>query len=218
MKSALPYQLREFRPGDPEEIERMNLMFYHPQVMKFMGYKDNEFGQIRRGELQKPDRTMFRTTSVVTRKHEEVAYAVADEDNYLVGCIWFCLDSRHPFPVRVAKRLGVASTDRIYQVVYEKLLSEGWPEELVTKVIHIHPDELHRPRKGVIVEGLKRAILRLTRAYRKLYVHRRKLVLYAFVLPDNTASQKVLQKNGFKKEERQYRCDGLFHDLWVRII
>ena len=217
MTSRTPYRLRSFSPQDPGEIERMNLMFYHPHVMKYMGFDAREYRPTAHGELQRADRTMFSTSSAVSRKHTDVAYAVADAHNNLVGWIWFCVDRRHPFPKRVARRLDLPRTSRIYQVVYEKLLSEGWPEELFAKVIHVHPTELFAPRRGVIVEWLRLAIARLKRSYRKLYATPRTLVFYAFVLPDNFASQKVLLRNGFVKEERQYWCDGVQHELWVRV-
>ncbi len=218
MNSSLGYRLRGFEPGNLAEIERINLMFYHPEVIKFMGYKPSEIGKVRRGDLQKVNRSMFKSPSRVSRKYREVTYAVADPRNRLIGWIWFCIDTKHPFPARVAKRLGLTpQNSRSYQVVYEKLLSAGWPKSLLTKVIHIHPAELHVPRKGVIVEGLRLAIGRLSRSYRKLYVQKRKLALYAYVLPDNLASQKVLVRNGFVKEARKYRYDGLVHDLWIRI-
>jgi hypothetical protein len=218
MNSSLGYRLRKLKPDNPVEIERINLMFYHPEVIKFMGYKQSEIGEIRRGDLQKVNRSMFKSPSSVSRNYREVTYAVAETKNKLIGWIWFCIDTKHPFPARVAKRLGLtAQNSRSYQVVYEKLLSSGWPKALVTKVIHIHPSELEEPRKGVIVEGLRLAIGRLSREYRKLSLHKRHLALYAYVLPDNLASQKVLVRNRFVKETKQYRYDGLIHDLWIRI-
>jgi len=194
-------------------------MFYHPQVLKFMGYKRQDIDPIRQGDLQEPDWSMFSIKPVVTRVFADVSYAVADQANKLVGWVWFSHDSRHPLPKRVAKRLGLrASNSRSYQLIYEKLMSEGWPKSLISKVIHVHPKELHAPRKGVIVEGLRLAIARLKRSYRRLYVNKRKLVIYAYVMPDNVPSQKVLLKNGFKIEERKYLYDGIEHNLWVRII
>jgi hypothetical protein len=197
----------------------MNLMFYHPQVLTFMGYKNPEKYQVNLGQLQTIDKAMFEPGSRVSRVLEDVSYAVADHKNHLVGWIWFCIDKRHPLPLRVARRFGLHKRNsRSYQVVYEKLLSAGWPMEILTKTLHVNHIDLHTERKGVIVEGLRLAIARLNRAYKRLYVRKHYLALYAYVLPDNIASQKVLQKNGFAKEDRQYSYDGLIHDLWVRVL
>lgn len=219
MATSSLYRLRSFQPSNPVEIERMNLMFYHPQVLKFMGYKNEEKYQVKPGQLQSVDEALFEAGSTVSRSIEDVTYAVADHTNCLVGWIWFCIDKRHPLPARIAKRYGLnKNNSRAYQVVYEKLLSHGWPMEILTTTMHVNHVDLHKPRKGVIVEGLRLAITRLARAYKKLYIRKHRLALYAYVLPDNIASQKVLQKNGFAKEDRQYSYDGLIHDLWVRVI
>lgn len=184
-----------------------------------MGYEEETVQKSKTRNLQKIDKAMFSTSSVIEREYKDVSYAVADKHNHLVGWIWFCVDKRHPIPRRVANRFGLNGAKiRQYQVVYEKLLSIDWPVEILAKTIHVDHSDLHSERKGVIVEGLRLAILRLKREYRKLYVKKRSLALYAYVLPDNIASQKVLQKNGFAKEERQYVYDGLTHDLWIRII
>lgn len=218
MRSTNSYRIRDFYPDNQAEVERMNLMFYHPQVLYAMGYKKRDIDPLRAGDLQKSDRRMFETLSVVTREFQDVWYAVADAKNKLVGWVWFCHDAKHPLPRSVAKKLGLKPNNyRAYQLVYQKLMSEDWPKTLVSQVVHVHPKELQTPRKGVIVEGLRLAIGRLKRSYRRLYVRKRKLVLYAYVLPDNVASQKVLAKNGFGTEERSYSYDGLIHELWVRI-
>ena len=201
MRSTNSYRIRSFEPGNQAEIERMNLMFYHPQVMRSMGYKKHDVDPLKSGDLQKSDQHMFETLSVVTKEFQDVWYAVADGENKLVGWVWFCHDAKHPLPSRVAKKFGLTPRNsRSYQLVYQKLLSQDWPLSLVSQVIHVRPHELHAPRKGVIVEGLRLAINRLKRSYSRLYVRKRMLGLYAYVLPDNIVSKKVLVKNGFSQE------------------
>ena len=218
MPDVTAYHLRPFYPDDPEEIERMNLMFYHPHVLKHMGFKEGEHYPERRDELQRPDKSMFASASEVREKHGDVAYGIADAADGLVGWVWFCIDKRHPLPVRVARRLEVLPQTRVYQVVYEKLLSADWPDYLIERMVHVKHEELFRTRKGVVVEGLRLAILKLKHEYGRLWTKPAELVLYGFVLPENIASQKVLLANGFSREDRLYWCDGVEHQLWVSVI
>ena len=97
-------------------------------------------------------------------------------------------------------------------------MSDGWPTDLVNKLVNVKKEHLTIPRKGVVVAGLRLAIERLARGYRKLYARSRKLVLYAYVHPSNLASCRVLETNKFVKIDRMYSYDGELHQLWVRII
>ena len=219
MTSALLYRLRGFYPGDPEEIERMNLMYYHPGVMKAKSYWQSEGHTIKDADLSAIHRSAFSVPTKIMRQNRSVSYAVADIRDRLVGWVWFYHDSRHPLPTRLIKELKLTSRNsRVYQVSYEKLLSDGWPPVLIRKVRHITGAELRRERRGVIVEGLRLALGRLRREYRALYPERRMLVLYAYVLLDNYASQVVLERNGFWKDARVYRHAGEPHELWVRVV
>lgn len=219
MKTSSSYSLRGFEPGNLSDIERMNLMYYHPEVMKAKGYfkQDSDFSL--NVDLQEVNDSMFNILSTISDKFEDVSYAVVDSVNKLVGWIWFYVDKRHGLPVKIVKRLGLTTENsRIYQVSYEKLMSGGWPEDLLSKTVHVDHVELHAPRKGVIVEGLRLAIEKLSTEYQRLYSPEHKLVLYGYVLADNIASAKVLERNGFEVETKKYRYDGLLHDLWVKII
>jgi hypothetical protein len=210
MKTSMNYKLRAFEPGNPEEIERMNLMFYHPQVMKAKGYWHTKFSF---------HQDMFGTPATISRQVADVSYAIADLKNDLVGWVWFYQESKHPLPTSLVKKYGLTKhNSRIYQVSYEKLMSESWPRELIMRTKYITKKALESPRKGVVVAGLGLAIRRLTREYRLLYKRQRKLALYGFVLPENIASAEVLRRNEFVKVERQYRYNGVKHDLWVRVI
>ena len=219
MKSQINYRLRGLDQANLAEVELLNLMYYHPVVMAAKGYPsaDPLYGQ--KVDLMEPGADIFEAESVVTREARDLAFAIADEYNHLVGWIWFYQDARHPLPIKVANRYGLTDKNcRFYQLSYEKLMSDGWPIDLVNKVVHVKKEHLTIPRKGVVVKGLRLAINRLIRGYRKLYAKRRTLALYAFVHPSNVASCKVLDTNGFTKIERMYSYDGELHQLWVRII
>lgn len=213
------YKLRGFEQSNPSDVERMNLMYYHPEVMKAKGYFKRGFNFAKHVDLQESDMAMFNILSTILPEHKDVSYGVVDHTNELVGWIWFYLDKSHPLPVGISKRLGLTpQNSRIYQVSYEKLMSEGWPAEILAKIIHTTHASLSLPRKGVIVEGLSLAISKMTNEYRKLFSDQHKLVLYGYVHAHNPASQIVLMRNGFLKEKRKYRYDGSLHDLWVKII
>ena len=218
MNSASTYLLRDFLPGNQAEIERINLMYYHPTVMKSKGYFKRGLKPVTKEDLLEEDRSMFKVPNRVTESHEDVSYAVADLKNNLIGWIWFYQDARHPLPIRVVKELGLQGNYRTYQVSYEKLMSEDWPDYILKKVVHTDHRELHRPRKGVIVEGLRLALSRVSREFKKIHPPEIKLAVYGYVLPSNVASAKVLEKNGFAKVQKQYSYSKVLHDLWVKII
>lgn len=213
------YQLRGFEIDNPHDVERLNLMYYHPDVMKAKGYWKKGANVIDGEDLQEADNSMADILNMLTTRHEDVSYAVADMANKLVGWIWFYRDSRYPLPKRVMTEMGLNTlTSRVYQVSYEKLMSEGWSKEILENVVHTKQEHLHEPRKGVIVEGLRLAIIRITTEFRLLFPSDQKLVLYGFVSPRNVASRKVLERNGFVKAKRKYRYCKILHDLWVKII
>jgi hypothetical protein len=119
----------------------------------------------------------------------------------------------------IQRKLGVSDHNSlIYQVSYEKLLSTGWPKQLLSALVYTPERELTKERKGVIVAGLSMSIERLSRRYRRRYVRKTNLVLYAYVLPENVASQKVLIANEFFKIERLYKYEKVLHQVWVRIV
>jgi RimJ/RimL family protein N-acetyltransferase len=216
--STYPYRLRSFDRANPRDIELVNLMKFHPTTMKAKGYWTRGFQYKHEVDLSEEDGDLFVVRSVLTRKMNDVLFAVADAHNRVVGWIWFYRDSRHPLPKRIVHELGLTSRNsRIYQLSYEKLMSEAWPSALIDQAQHVSIHYLHRPRKGVIVEGLRLAVARLSRAYRKLYVAKRRLVLYAFTAPGNVASAKVLLYNGFKRQDRKYSYGGVPHYLWLKI-
>lgn len=213
------YTLRGFEHNNPLDIERMNLMYYHPVVMQAKGYMEPGFNFSKDADLQESHPSMFNILSTISPIIQDVSYAVVDELDKLVGWIWFYIDKGHPLPIGVAEKLGLNyGNSRIYQVSYEKLMSEGWPSELIAKLIHSDHIELHKPRKGVIVEGLRLAINKVVSEYKLLYSSEHKLVLYGYVMPDNIASQIVLERNGFVKETRKYSYNKVMHDLWVKVV
>lgn len=219
MQKSAHYSIRGFDRSSSEEIELFNLMAYHPTTLKARGYWKSKFNYARDVDLGSTKNSFFWTRQQLSRKVEDVAYAVADKLDKIVGWIWFYQDSQHPLPARVVSELGLTSRNsRVYQLSYEKLMSEGWPEELIAKAQHVKVGYLTKTRKGVIVEGLRLAILRLRRMYRKLYVRPRKLVLYAYVHPRNRASSIVLERNGFELYPRRYSYDGVGHRLWVKVV
>lgn len=213
------YRLRSFDRGNPRDIELVNLMGFHPTIMKAKGYWSPNFQYNHTIDLNDEDRELFSTKSTITRKVEDILFAVTDTKNKIVGWIWFYRDSRHPLPKRIVSKFGLTSRNsRIYQLSYEKLMSEDWPSALLSKVQHVTPSYLHKPRRGVIVEGLRLAIGRISRAYRKLYVVKRRLVFYAFTSPRNVASARVLEYNGFVRQGRKYCYEGIPHYLWLKIV
>lgn len=161
---------------------------------------------------------MLSTKSYITRRYQDVSLAVTDKDSGVLGWIWFYRDTRHPLPVRVQSELGLTPGNcRIYQLSYEKLLSHGWTAKILRHTQHVSHEYLHTPRKGVIVEGLRQAIIKLADEFAHLYGTQKKLVFYAFVSSDNIPSRKVLIQNDFAKIERSYKYDGALQDLWVKI-
>lgn len=212
------YKLRSFNRASPEDVELVNLMYYHPTVMKAKGYFSSRFRYGASADLEEVDCDLFTRKSRVSRKHEDVLYAVADRANRVVGWIWFYLDKKHPLPQGVRKMLGLSAVrDRTYGVSYEKLMSGGWPKQLLGKAQQIEPAYLSQERKGVIVSGLGQAIRKMRREFYALYPTRHKLVFYAFTTPSNIASQMVLRKNGFRQIERRYSYEGVLSFLWVKI-
>lgn len=212
------YIVRGFRPYDPGEIERINLMYYHPEVARAKGYHTKNFG-LKPGESLQEAYEPLDDSRLMKRRQASISFAVADTRSRLVGWVWFYHDSRHPLPKMIQKQLGINDHNSlIYQVSYEKLLSDGWPRQLLKALVHTPVTELTRERKGVIVSGLAMSIERLSRRYRRRYVRKLNLVLYAYVLPDNVASQKVLLANDFVRIERMYKYERVLHQVWVRIV
>lgn len=210
------YRLRSFLRDDPGEIERLNLMYYHPEVAKAKGYWSRRFARFTDVALSEKDALEGYDDQVLSRDSKEVSYAVADNRNKLVGWIWFYQDKSHPLPRRVASCYGVTLRSRTFQLSYEKILSTGWPDELLLHTKHVRHKDLYMERKGVIVEGMRLALQRLRRGYQRLYNRVPHVVLYAFVLPGNYASQAVLTKNLFVKWPRLYKCNRVLHQVWVR--
>ncbi len=218
MQQQLKYSIRGFDRENPAEVELFHLMSYHPTTMKARGYWKPNFNFAEEVDLTRRGSAVFNVGTRVKREYEDVLFTVADRRDRIVGWIWFYRDTMHPLPARIVSELGLTSRNsRIYQLSYEKLMSEGWPDELVAKARHVSVGYLHRPRPRVVVEGLALAIARLTRSYRRLYVKKRKLVLYAFVHGRNLASRIVLERNGFVKQPRRYSYDGVLHQLWVKV-
>jgi len=206
-------------PDNMADIERINLMFYHPQVMKAKGYYRLGFTVDSRKDLHERDKQMFLSKDHITRRKEDVILAVTDQNSGILGWIWFYHDSRHPLPRKVKTDLKINERNsRIYQLSYEKLLEKGWPAKLLAKTEYVTPRYLMTKRKGVIVEGLRLAINKLRREFRALYDKRKKLVLYGFVDPTNVASGMVMRRNMFKLVSQKYKYDGQVQDLWVRIV
>lgn len=219
MDSSGSYSIRGFDSRNLEDVERVNLMFYHPTVMKAKAYFRKGYVVRTQADLHKISPGMFKSKSQFTKKNHDISLAVTDKESGVVGWIWFYQDSSHPLPIAVKKRYGVNNLDSyIYQVSYEKLLSKGWPAHILKKAKFVTPEYLQSERKGVIVEGLRMAIMRLGQEIRVLKQAKVKLVLYAFIDPSNIASIKVVEKNGFSLIERKYSYDGSKVDLWVRII
>jgi len=218
MQSVSRYKLRGFNPDNLGEIELFNLMGYHPTTLKARGCWKPGFDYKNEVDLTST-RNLIVTSSRISRKDDDVLFAVTDLGDKIVGWVWFYHDSTHPLPAKVVSELGLTERNsRIYQISYEKLMSEGWPKALVAKVRHVTVSYLAKRRKGVIVAGLGLAIARLVRMYRRLYVYKRKLVLYAFVHRSNLASSKVLAHNGFTRLKRKYSYDGTLHFLWVKVV
>jgi hypothetical protein len=219
MLSSSNYQIRGFEPRNLADIERVNLMFYHPTVMKAKEYYRQGYVVRSQADLHRVSPGVFKSKSKLTRQKHDISLAVTDSKNGVVGWVWFYHDSRHPLPIAVRKKLGVTTlNNHIYQVSYEKLLSEGWPGHILKKTTFVTPAYLQAERKGVIVEGLKLAIVKLSREFRALKKTGAKLVLYAFIDPANVASSKVVEKNGFALIPRTYSYDGDPVDLWVRVL
>jgi hypothetical protein len=213
------YTLRGFDRSNLAEIELFNLMGYHPVTLKARGCWKKGFKYSTEADLTSLENLPSENNHVISRITEDVLFTVADHSDKIVGWIWFYQDSSHPLPSRISTELGLTPRNsRIYQISYEKLMSDGWPDELVKQVKHVTVSYLAKERKGVIVQGLKLAISRLSRMYRKLYVYKRKLVLYAFVHRLNLASAKVLKYNGFVRMTRKYSYDGTLHYLWVKVV
>lgn len=219
MPSKNHYRLRGFRRSSQSDIELVNLMGFHPSIMKAKGYWKRGFDFEKEVDLKAADRAIFQTKARIERPNENVMYAVVDGLDKVVGWIWFYKDKTHRLPAAVAGNLGLSIyNSRIYQVSYEKLMSSEWPLELVAKAEHVTLKYLEKNRKGVIVEGLAKAILRLRRRMNLLYKRRHKLVVYAFTHPSNIASRKVLEKNKFERIRRKYSYDGVPHYLWVKVV
>lgn len=219
MVSPSNYRLRALQPGNMADIERINLMFYHPQVMKAKGYYHLGFTADSPNDLLEYDKQMFLAKDHITRRKDDVILAVTGQDSGILGWIWFYRDSRHPLPRRIKTDLKINERNsRIYQLSYEKLLENGWPAKLLTKTEHVTPRYLMIRRKGVIVEGLRLAINKLRREFRALYEKRKMLVLYGFVDPTNVASGMVMRRNRFTLVSQKYKYDGQVQDLWVRIV
>lgn len=213
------YRLRGFKRSNLSDIELVNLMGFHPSIMKAKGYWQRGFDFEKQVDLKSVDREIFQTKSRVERKYENVLYAVVDRLDKVVGWIWFYKDLTHPLPRAVVKNLGLNSyNSRVYQISYEKLMSSQWPKELVAKAEHVTLKYLERERRGVIVLGLSKAIVSLRRRLNLLYSRRPKLVIYAFTHPSNVASRKVLEKNKFERISRKYSYDGVPHYLWVKLV
>jgi hypothetical protein len=219
MSGVFNYRLRGFNQANLADIELVNLMGYHPSIMKAKGYGTRGFGYIKDVNLQERDRDIFAAKTKMSRKYEDILFGVADKQDKIVGWIWFYRDASHPLPAKVVTELTLTPRNsRIYQISYEKLMSEGWPAQLVEKAQHITPAYLKKTRKGIIVGGLKLAMASMKRMYRKLYVRKRSLVFYAFTHPTNIASRKVLEYNGFTRNARKYSYDGVPHYLWVKVV
>lgn len=219
MQKNSRYSIRGFNRENLAEVELFHLMSYHPTTLKARGYWKRNFDYEQEVDLTRLGSAIFDLSPRVSRKYEDVLFAVADRLDRIVGWVWFYCDNTHPLPAKIVNELGLTPRNsRIYQLSYEKLMSEGWPEELVDKAQYVTVSYLERARKGVIVEGLRLAIARLARSYRRLYIKRRKLVLYGFVHGKNLASRIVLERNGFVKQAKRYSYDGVPHQLWVKVV
>lgn len=219
MQSLNGYTIRSLDSGNLADVELLNLMYYHPIVMSAKGYSSLDPHYAQKVDLHEAESDIMAAHSRVKRKVSDVVFAIADKANHLAGYIWFYTDKKHPLPVSVVKAHGLTpKNSRVYQVSYEKLMSDGWPRDLVNKMVVVKKEHLTIPRKRVVMEGLAMAITRLHREYHALYTKKRSLVLYGYVQPENVASCKVLESNGFAKTDRLYSYDGVPHQLWVRII
>lgn len=213
------YSLRSFDPFNPGDNLAMNLMFYHPEVMKAKGYYKEGFDFAKVTDLHELDTVKSAIDSKVTKVSKDIMYSVVDQNDSLVGWIWFYHDKQHPLPKRVRDEYGLTTRNsRIYQVSYQKLMSSGWPIGLLSQLSHTTKLHLHKDRKGVIVTGLSMALKKLARDFAKLFEKPKKLVIYGYIKPDNLASEKVLSRNGFVKYPRQYKYEGELHDLWIHKI
>lgn len=214
MISCGNYQLRGFEPGNMGDTERVNLMFYHPEVMRGKGYIAGT-----KTNLHDVSRVMIGTPSSLTRRNSDISLAVTDFKSNVVGWIWFYRDKAHPLPKGVMKDLALNDDNsRIYQLSYEKLMSTGWPTKLLSHTKYVTTEHLNTERKGVIVAGLRLALDKITHEFRVLYATRKRLVIYAFVSLDNVASEKVLIKNEFSLVSRKYKTSGVLQNLWVKVI
>lgn len=213
------YGLRGFEAGNLADIERINLMFYHPEVMKAKGYFRQGYTLDAKNHLLCSDKSMFECESGITKSGKDISLAVTDHEMGVLGWIWFYKDKYHPLPKMVQKNLGINDQNStIYQISYEKLLSYGWTAKLLKAAKYVTSDYLRTERKGVIVAGLSLAIAKLADEFLNMHGSQKKLVFYAYVLASNIASRKVLEKNEFVQIERKYKYDGENASLWVKII
>lgn len=213
------YRLRDFDSSNLRDIERLNLMYYHPEVMQAKGYWVEGFDFSKIGDLHKVEDTETKGCKKLNRQTKEIMYSVVDKLDHLVGWVWFYVDNKHVLPVSVKRSLGLNLLNcKTFEVSYQKLMSSNWPLDLLAKVKYNTHLQLHKTRKGVIVAGLELALRKFKYQFRKVYGAKRKLVVYAYLTPDNLSSSKVLIRNGFNKYPRQYKYDGVMNDLWVKIV
>ncbi|MFZ5425007.1 MAG: GNAT family N-acetyltransferase [Patescibacteria group bacterium] len=193
-----PYSLRQFNPSNSEDTQRLTDMDKNPNVLKFMGGDPSSAEDIDYLLNVKPF-------------HEEdprLIWAIVDTENKLVGWIQFYEDEI--LPESIKNELSIPKHALILETSYCKLF-KAWSDS--NSFIDARTHFLQKENLGVAYHGLRESIA----YFKALNISASMpICITAYTERGNIASEKVLEKNGFKKVGiTDYAIEDKDNNVWL---
>src|SRR3989344_1345580 len=184
----VPYGVRRFNPKHTEDTQRFVDSDRHPETLKGM-VEDKKSSQKDIDWLVNIDET----DSTAAR----LMLAITNDENEVVGWTQFYIDE-HLTPEQ-KRELNIPENALIMETSYAKLFGD-WPK--YSRFIRERDNLDDMEYRGVAVNGLNEAMLYFRHKENiiseEMGVTPRHILITAYTVPENPASEIVLERNGFR--------------------
>lgn len=185
------YGLRRFNGDRSEETQRFYDIDRHPNTLKYML-------PATPSPNEDMDYLLMKRPDEESEGDDRIMWAIVDERNEPVGWVQFYKDERMTTERRA--ELGIPENALILETSYSKLFTQ-WPGG--SRFVKDRPNIPDTQNYGVAVNGLRQSLLLLRemeeRSANLASRPARSIFVTAYTDPDNTASEAVPQKIGFKQ-------------------
>ena len=214
-----PYAIRPLNPNNSDETQAFNDIDRSPQALGNMAnVGKSPFDEIDYLINADPTYEHYKNKKGKPEPDPRFISAVVDKDNKAVGWVQYYLEKN----IDALKKQGENIPDDalVLEVSYAKLFNK-WPK--YTRFIRERTNLPDEEAKGVATCGIKQTLIKLKQMEKTFSeasnLSPRKIFVSAYTYPDNIASEKVLENNGFKKLPQQITDDdNLPNNVWIKEV